>query len=481
MIVLSVGVIMIFIGLPYLFISFIIGPWIEESIKHRIPRQIPEHVKDHVIICGEDPIALNLVEKLEEEGTPYYFVVHDIHKAKALFDDKLSVCFGNVFEEETYRRLNISKAKIVFANQDVITNAHIVSAIRQVSDIPIVALVEDENSKDILKTAGCTHILPVKGWLGESLSNKTMAGSLKSSVVGNFDNFEIAKIPVYSTPFQGKSISALKITENTNVRVLGIWERADFLPPEPDFVLTKSSILVLMGEKAELLELDECLSIYHPIHKPIIIIGGGIVGLTLARYLDWKNVSYVLIDKEDVPYEFSKGKFIKANAGNPGVLENAGILDTPSVAITTSDDGINNYLTIYCRMLNKETCIICRANYEKNLNSLYQAGADFVVPYNMIGSNMVYNIIHQRNLILRTEGLSIFEYKVSSSLSGMTVKNSGIRKKAGCNIICLRRNNETTYDITESTILNLDDVICMIGTTDQEHIFFNIFNKKKQY
>jgi len=102
------------------------------------------------------------------------------------------------------------------------------------------------------------------------------------------------------------------------------------------------------------------------------------------------------------------------------------------------------------------------------------------VPYNMIGSNMVYNIIHQRNLILRTEGLSIFEYKVSSSLSGMTVKKSGIRKKAGCNIICLRRNNETTYDITELTILNSDDVICMIGTTDQEHIFFNVFNKKKQ-
>lgn len=480
-IVLTIGVVLIFIGLPYIFISFIIGPWIEESIKHRIPRYIPKTVTDHVIICGADPIALTLVEKLKEDEIPYYIVIHDLQKAETLFDDKLSVCFGDICEDETYDRLNITTAKIVFANQDVVTNTHITLTIRQLSDIPVIALVEDENSKNILKNAGATHILSVKGLLGQSLSNRTMAGSLKSSIVGNFDKFEIAKIPVYSTPFEGKSISSLKITENTNVRIVGVWERADFLPPEPDIVLTKSSILVLMGEKSELLDLDECLSIYHPIDKPIIVIGAGAVGLSVASDLDRKNASYVLIDKDDYNYQLEKGIFMKGDAARPGVLESAGITDAPSVAITTHDDGMNNYLTIHCRMLNKDICIICRANNEKNLTSLYKAGADFVVPYNMIGSNMVYNIIYQRNLILRTEGLSIFEYSVPSAFAGKTFKNSRIREQIGCNVICLRRKDKTIYDLKDNTVLDHGDTICMIGTTDHEHAFFRLFNKKTKF
>ncbi len=479
-IVLVTGIIMVFIGLPFFLISLIIGPWIEEAVKRRIPRSIPKNIKGHVIICGNDPIALMLVEKLRDEKMPYYFVEHDLHKAETLFDDKMSVCFGNVFEEDTYKRLNIGAASMVFANQDDVTNAHLAVVIRQISDIPIAALVEEEHSRKILENAGCTHILPVKRLVGKSLSNKTMSGSLKSNVVGDFDDYEIAKVPVFSTPFEGKRISELKITENTNVGIVGIWERADFLPPNHEFVLTKSSILVLMGAKDEIFDLDECLSIYHPTDRPIIIIGGGAVGLSVAHDLDKKGASYVLIDKNEVFAKLEKGLFIKGEASKPGVLESAGIANAPSVVITTNDDGINNFLTIYCRMLNNDICIICRANYEKNLNSLYKAGADFVTPYNMIGSNMLYNIIHRRNLILRTEGLSIFEYNIPHALVGKTLKQSGIREAVGCNVICLRRGGETLYDVKNYTQLNSGDIICMIGTTDQEHKFFSVFHPQTQ-
>ena len=475
LVVLFFGITLIFIGLPYMFISFVMGPWIEEAIKNRIPRKVPKNMKGHVIICGVDPIALTLTEKLHKEGIPYYIVVHDVQKAEMLFDDKLSVFFGSVFDEGTYRRLNISTAKLVFANRDAVTNSHIALVVRQVSNIPIVALIEDEGSRKVLKNAGCTHVLPVKRLLGESVSNRTMSGSLKTSTVGNFDQFEIANIPVYSTPFQDKRIDTLKITENTNVRIVGVWERTDFKPPEPDTVLTKSSILVLMGEKEELFELNSCLSIYHSINMPIIIIGGGAVGLSVAKDLDKKNVPYILIDKNDIDVEFKNGSFLKGDPLETSILEKAGISSSPSVAITTNNDEINSYLTIYCRMLNKDICIISRANYEKNLNSLYKAGADFVVPYNMLGSNMVYNIIHQRNLILRTEGLSIFEYKISKRLAKKTVLKSKIRKHTHCNIICIKRNGKTIYEIRKSTKLHLNDTLCMIGTTEQEHKFFNIF------
>ena len=49
--------------------------------------------------------------------------------------------------------------------------------------------------------------------------------------------------------------------------------------------------------------------------------------------------------------------------------------------VTTHDDDINVYLTLYCRRLGPDLQIISRANLDRNVSTLHRAGADAVLSY----------------------------------------------------------------------------------------------------
>ena len=49
------------------------------------------------------------------------------------------------------------------------------------------------------------------------------------------------------------------------------------------------------------------------------------------------------------------------------------------MVITTHDDDVNVYLAIYCRRLRPDIAIVARANLDRNVSTLYRAGADAVL------------------------------------------------------------------------------------------------------
>ena len=163
-----------------------------------------------------------------------------------------------------------------------------------------------------------------------------------------------------------------------------------------------------MGKKENLSELDGYMSIYILPDKPIIVIGAGGVGRSVAKVLDKKGTPYFLIDVIECDQSLAKGTFIQGDAKERKILDKAGIKEAPTVVITTNDDGINGYLTLYCRNLNPEIRIVTRANLDKNQNAIHKAGADFVVSYTMIGATIVNNIFQRGHMTLLTEGLHIF-------------------------------------------------------------------------
>ena len=85
------------------------------------------------------------------------------------------------------------------------------------------------------------------------------------------------------------------------------------------------------------------MSIYVQSDKPIVVIGAGAVGLFVAKELDKKGIAYFLIDTIDCTQTLEKGQFIQGDAKEREVLEKAGIMEAPTVVVTTSDDGTNGY------------------------------------------------------------------------------------------------------------------------------------------
>ncbi|MGR3220788.1 MAG: potassium channel family protein [Candidatus Anammoxibacter sp.] len=479
-IVLISGLILLLIVLPYAFISFFMAPYVERMLKNRIPKIPTKSLNDHFIICGEGPIASNLVEKLQLSNRPFIFIEQDINKAESLCNDGLPVVCGDLSEKETYKKVNIDSANMIYTNQSDVVNSQVALTVRGISDIPIIALAEVSASIDILEFAGCNYVLPVKEILGKYLVNRCMAGTIHSNPLGSFGKLKIVEFPVLGTPFSDKRLSELKIKEITGAIIIGVWERGEYFPPKPEYTLTTKSVLLLIGEKEKLQEFDAYMAIYLMADKPIVVIGAGAVGLSVARELDKKGTPYALVDIKECKQPLDKGRFVQGDAKEREVLEKAGIMKTPTVIITTNDDGTNGYLTLYCRSLNKKLRIITRANQDRNESAIHKAGADFVVSYPVIGASLVSNILQKGRLTILIEGLHIFRYKSPKTLVGKTIAEAKISDLTDCNVIAIDKKNGKLINLPPSTTgIEDDDTLIMIGNIEQEQKFKAQFVDKK--
>ncbi len=478
-IVLISGLILLLIVLPYAFISFFMAPYVERILKNRIPKEPSIILNDHFIICGEGPIASNLVEKLRLTNRQFIFIEQDINKAESLHNAGMPVVCGDLSEKETYKKVNIDSAKMIYTNQSDVVNSHVALTVRGISDIPIIALAEVSASIDILQFAGCDYVLPVKEILGKHLVSRCMAGTIHSNYLGKFGKLRIVEFPVFGTPFLGKMLSELKIKEITGVNIIGVWERGEYLPPKPEYTLTTKSVLLLIGEKEKLQEFDAYMAIYLMADKPIVVIGAGGVGLSVAGELDKKGTPYSLVDIKECKRRLVKGRFIQGDAKEREVLEKAGIMETSTAIITTNDDGTNGFLTLYCRSLNKKLRIITRATLGRNENAIHKAGADFVVSYTVIGASLVSNILQKGELTILIESLHIFRYKAPKSLAGKTIAESKIGNLTDCNIIAIDKNIRLINLPSSTTSIRKDDTLIMIGNIEQEQKFRELFGDNK--
>ena len=186
-IVLLSGVVLLLVMLPFLFIRLFYAPWLEARVRLRAPRRLPEETRGHVVITEYDPIAVGLIARLQAERIPYCVIEPDPSAAAALVGEDVRVVTGDIDSRATYEQVNVDRARLVVANREDTTNTNITLSVREVTDrTPIVAVVEDEDSVDILELAGARHVLPLKYQLGEYLANRVNAARSEAHVIGRF-------------------------------------------------------------------------------------------------------------------------------------------------------------------------------------------------------------------------------------------------------------------------------------------------------
>jgi len=166
---------------------------------------------------------------------------------------------------------------------------------------------------------------------------------------------------------------------------------------------------------------------------------------------------------------------VLGDAAELEVLEKAGIRETPVAIITTHDDDLNIYLTIYCRRLRPEAQIISRSNLERNIATLHRAGADFVLSYASTGANAIINLIGRDNILMVAEGLDIFEVEIPEALAGKTVAECDIRKRTGCTVVALHLNGEVHMLQDPHQPLPSQGRIILIGVPESEKRFLKLY------
>ena len=470
-IVLVSGVMFLLVLLPFLFIRYFYAPWLEARVKLRTPREVKGDVRGHVVICAWDSVAPRLVDRLKRQGIPYVVIEPDPVRAARMHEDRINVVLADIDEKETYQKVHVERARLVFANSDDPTNTNIVLTIREIAaDMPITAIASHVESEDVIELAGATSVLPLPRRLGEHLASRVNAGHARCHVVGHYQDLFVAEFPVHNTPLSGRSIRGTRLREVTQVSIVGVWEAGRLLPARADHVLTPTSVPVVVGTERQIAALDELLVIYDTNENPVLVLGGGKVGRAAARMLRRQGIAVHLIEKNPLLRERigdAADEIFIGDAADREVLEAAGLMEAPSVLLTTHDDAVNIYLAVYCRRLKPDVRLISRVTHQKNLEAVIRAGADFVLSYASLGADSVMAALLGNDLIVLGEGIDMIHARVPRALAGRTLAESGIGASTGLTVIAVQEDGRIRTDLPASYRLAKDANLIMIGSLDQ--------------
>ncbi len=476
------GMVLLLIILPFLFIRLVYAPWLEQRSRSRIRalQSVPAEVVGHVLICANDPIALGLIRRLELVGVPAFVIEPDADVAMRMKDAGLPVFTGEVDAVETYRAAGAARARLVLANASDMVNSNIILTVRELSEsVSVVALAEVEDSIDVLELSGATHVLPLKRRLGEHLANRVSAGTAHANVIGTFHDLLLAEFPVHNTPLQGRTIRETRLREFTGVTIVGVWERGQLQPARPDLELSPLSVPVAIGTPMQIEELNDVLVIYDANPNPVLIIGGGKVGRSAARALKRREIPVHMVERKPELEPKIAGipdRLFLGDAADREVLDKAGIAEAPSIMLTTHDDAMNIYLTVYCRRLNPDARILTRVTHERNVEAIQRAGADFVLSYASLGVQTVFSIVQGRELIMLGEGLDLFYVPLPPSLADKMLAEAEIGARTGLNVIALQEDGRIITSPPPDRRLIEGSALVALGTAEQLERFGDVYD-----
>ncbi|MCC9167529.1 potassium channel family protein [Pontibacter harenae] len=474
-VVLLSGMVFLLILFPFTFINFFYSPWMKAQENAQVPRELPAKTNGHIVLTRYDPVTEALIKKLDRFQYPYVVLVPDLTEGLRLHGLGVKVMLGNLDNPKTYQRVQVNNAALVATTATDVLNTNVAFTVRGISnDVPVISTCSYGASMDILQLAGSNHVLRLGEIMGNFLARRASGGDAIAHVIGQFDELQIAEATVAGSSLVGLTLRETKLREQVGVSVAGFWERGKFRAAQPDTLITSTMVLVLAGSEAQIGRYNEAFQVERNMNHPVVIIGGGRVGRATGRALEARNLDYRIVEK--VPERIkSDSKYILGDAAELQILQQAGIEESPCVIITTHDDDLNVYLTIYLRRLRPGIQIISRTTLERNLATLHRAGADYVMSYASMGANTIFNLLKRSDILMVAEGLNLIKVKVPERLARHTISQSSIRQETGCTIIAIRQENEQLINPDPNTELPAEAEIILIGTVEAEERFFRLY------
>lgn len=471
--VLMSGIVLFMLLLPFTFIRFVYTPWLEAQNSALTPREMPKNTSKHIVIVGADSMALSIADRFRQYDVTYVLLLDDTEQAIALHDKGYSVVLGDLDATESYMAVRADKAAMVLALHDDLKNTNIVATVREYApDVPIAGSVTNDDSIDILHLAGCEQVFHFAKMLGENLGRRVFSTQLESNIIGRFEGFCVAESPVQNTPMAGKTLLESDLRGRFALNAVGIWQGNQFMPARPDTIIDDGAVLLLAGTADSLDKYDRAVSPPSDTPEiPVLILGGGRVGKAVASTLTKRRIPYRIVEQKASVVPKGDPHYVLGSAADLATLKTAGIEETGTVVVTTHNDDLNIYLTIYCRKLRPDIQIISRSTLERNVASLYNAGATLVMSQAGMAANVVINLLQPGRVYTLTEGLNIFRVTTPASLVGKNLMESGIRAETDCNVIAVRSKGEIQVPPDPRATLLDEDELILIGTAEAEKLF----------
>jgi Trk K+ transport system NAD-binding subunit len=199
---------------------------------------------------------------------------------------------------------------------------------------------------------------------------------------------------------------------------------------------------------------------------PLIILGYGDVGRSVARVLGESGINPLIVDKRDleaIPFEHITG-----DATFEINLIEAGIKEAVGVLILLNKDSDVIYATLLARNLNPDAFVLARANWVKSAEKIYRAGADYVASVPIVASHMLAKIVQdeEEELALLYEDLELKIIKVGKKcrLADKTLGEIDLPGRFGCRAVAMERGDQAITMLDRNIVIKSGDAIALIGS-----------------
>ncbi len=427
----------------------------------------PKNISGHIIISGFNPVVETLAERFTLLQIPFLIIERSENTARTIYRN-YPVLRGDPSEEEVLRRANISSARLFIANEKEEMNAEVILTLREISDIEIIALVDDLTRSRFLKYAGASRIISPKTLLGTFIAQITSPPrkNVFPGAIRLFGDLLLIELPIYpGAELIGEKLEERVIME-TGAGIVGIWQRGVFHPsPGSDEVVRSNSVLMAVGNIDQLSKIRD-LTIGTRKEGPQIILGYGDVGRRVATVQAVCGIKPLIVDRHDLgDIGFQQ---ITGDATREAVLLQAGIKEAVSVLIMLNQDSDAIYATLLAKNLNPHAFVVVRANRLKSAEKIYRAGADYVASVPIVASHMLAKIIQgeeeELDLLYEDLELKIFHVGKRSGLIGKTLAELDLPRNFGCRVVALERMGQAIAVPDPNTIVQGDDILALIGS-----------------
>jgi voltage-gated potassium channel len=474
-VVLLAGSTFLLVMLPFIFIQFVFMPWMAERDRRKAPRQIPASTRGHLVLTELGPVEAAVIERASQAGVPYVLLVEDPERAARLHDEGRRVMVGDLDDPTTYINARVTEAAMVVASRNDRTNTNIAFTVREIApEVLIIATANDPAAVDILEIAGADHVVQLGEILGSAMAARTLGPDGRSHVIGEFAGLMIAEASVSGTSLVGHTLAEAQLRAGVGVGIIGVWDRGRFTVATGDTVLGQSTVLLLAGTQPQLDAYDAAYSSQSPEVHHMVIIGGGRVGRAAGQAFAAEGLSYTIVERL-AEREHEGVSYVIGDAADRTILEAAGIDRGGAILITTHDDDVNVYLTRYCRGLRPDVRIVSRAKLDRNVSTLYRAGADAVLSYAGSCSAAIWNHFRGEETLLVAQGLNLFRTRIPKELAGKSLAESHLYRRTRCNVVAVVDDQGIHGNPDAHQPLPAGGELVVIGTEEAEASFCETF------
>lgn len=474
-VVLLSGSAFLLVVLPFVFIQFVFIPWMDERERRRAPRSLPPSMVDHLILTQLGPVEEALIDDAIQAEVPYVVIVEDIDEAGRRHDEGRNVMVGPLDDPETYARAQVDQAAMVVADNGDQINTNIAFTVREVAPkVPIVASANRQASVDILEIAGADHVVQLGEVLGAAMANRALGLGGHAQVIGEFDGLQIAEAGVVGTELIGSTLAEAGLREQLGVGLVGLWDRGEFQIARPDSRFEESSVLLLAGSAEQIARFDEHFSVPALDAPRAVILGGGRVGRAVGNAFRAEGVNFAIVEQL-AERERPGVDYVIGDAADRSVLVAAGIDEADAILVTTHDDNVNVFLTRYCRGLRPDARIVSRSRLDRNVTTLYRAGADAVLSYAAAGASAIWNQLRSDETLLVAHGLNVFRSPVPDELAGQTLAEAHVHRRTECNVIAIHNGERVRPNPDAHAPLPVDAELVLVATDEAKARFSRVF------